>query len=236
MRARRRPRSSPPPTPSTRLLNVNAPVTPQQARALRRRRQHERQAVVFGIIIACLALTGVAGLAVYTGALALPGRPEFVAKEATSVSTIVGAQPCVPPDTTPVGRKKIKVTVLNGSSVGGLAGVVADMLSERGFKIEGTGNDKRMPSETLISFGPEGVAQAYTLAAHLPAARLVLDAREGKTVDLTLTADATTLVPEDQVLLDPDTPLEPVPGCAEIETITPQPAPARLSATASPSA
>lgn len=196
---------------------------------MRRRKQHERQAVVFGLLIALLAATGVVGLAVYTGAFSFPGEGEFVAKETKPATTFAAPQPCVPSGTAPVGRKKIKVTVLNGSDRAGLAAVVSDLLTEEGFTVEGTGNDTRRPSQPVISFGTKGLTRAYTLLAYLPEARLVLDARPGASVDLTVTETFSGFVPSDQVGLDPEIPLESVPECVEADDVTPQPAPARFT-------
>lgn len=207
---------------------MNTPLTPQQARALRRRKQHERQAVVFGLLIALLAATGVVGLAVYTGAFSFPGNGEFVAKETEPATTFAAPQPCVPAGTAPVGRKKIKVTVLNGSDRAGLAAVVSDLLDDEGFTVEGTGNDTRRPSTPVISFGVKGITRAYTLLAYIPEARLVLDTRPGASVDLTVTEKFAGFVPSDQVNLDPEIPLESVPDCVELDDVTPQPAPARF--------
>ena len=210
---------------------MNTPLTPQQARALRSRKQHERQAVVFGLLIALLAATGVVGLAVYTGALSFPGSADFVAKEKEPGTTFTAPQPCVPSGTVPVGRKKIKVTVLNGSDRAGLAAVVSDLLTDEGFTVEGTGNDTRRPSQPIISFGPKGITRAYTLLAYVPEARLVLDTRPGASVDLTVPEKVAGLVPSDQVVLDPEIPLESVAECLELDAVTPQPAPARFTKT-----
>lgn len=208
---------------------MNTPVTQQQARALRRRKQHERQAVVFGLLIALLAATGVVGLAVYTGAFSFPGSSDFVAKEKEPGTTFAAPQPCVPSGSVPVGRKKIKVTVLNGSDRAGLAAVAGDMLRDEGFTVEGTGNDTRRPSQPVISFGVKGITRAYTLLAYVPDARLVLDNRPGASVDLTVSADFAGLVPPEQTTLDPEIPLESVAECVDLEDVTPQPAPARFT-------
>jgi hypothetical protein len=45
---------------------------PDRARTLRRRHMHERQAVIFGVLLAGLALAGLGAAAVYTGTLAVP--------------------------------------------------------------------------------------------------------------------------------------------------------------------
>lgn len=196
-------------------------------RATRRRRKHERQAVVFGVLIAFLAVAGLGALATYTGAFSLPNQPDFVVKDDGTVK--VAQQPaCVPADTMPLPYSKVHVTVLNGSDRGGLAGSVSKLLTDRGFSVDGTGNDTRKPKQPLISFGDDGVAHAYTLLAHYPEAQLVLDSRPGKSVDLTVPESFTALEPEEALSLDAEMPLASVPGCVEAGQITPMPAPTRF--------
>lgn len=207
---------------------MNTRHTPAEARALRRRHKHERQAVLFGMIIAALAVVVLGALAVYSGAVSLPGQPKFVAVEEKG-TRIDQPQVCVPPDTLPVAAGEIAVTVLNGSDRAGLAGSVGELLTDRGFLIENTGNDPRNPVVSLISFGAEGIAQAYTLRAHVPDAQLVLDARQGTSIDLTVASSFAALAPLEEVELDPASPLTPLTGCADVATVTPLPAPARLA-------
>lgn len=193
----------------------------------RRRRKHERQAVVFGMLIAFLAVAGLGALAVYTGALALPKQPDFIASESKAIT--VAQQPaCVPEGALPLPYVDVHVTVLNGSDRGGLAGTVSKLLTERGFSVDGTGNDAREPARPLISFGDDGVAHAYTLLAHYPEAQLVLDARTDSSVDLTVPESFVELEPEDAVTLNAETPLVSVAGCVDAAQITPLPAPARF--------
>lgn len=206
---------------------MNARFTPEQARALRRRREHERQTVIFGVLIAALAVAGLGGVAAYTGNFSLPGSSDFVSKEPEG-TPVTWDQPCVPADKKPAGRAKIKVTVLNGTERAALAVTVAEELADRGFAIEGTGNDARLPRQTLVTSGPSGLVQAYTVLARFPGARLVLDDRPGKSVDVTIGAEFTVVTPEDEVQLDSKVPLTSVEGCVEAGQITPQPAPARF--------
>ncbi len=181
------------------------------------------------MLIAALAVVVLGALAVYSGAVSLPGQAEFVTVEQKGTK-IDQPQVCVPPETLPVAAGEVSVTVLNGSDRAGLAGSVAELLADRGFLIENTGNDTRAPALSLISFGAEGIAQAYTLHAHVPDAQLVLDARTGTSVDLTVATTFSALAPLEEVALDPAVALTPVTGCADVATVTPLPAPARLAA------
>lgn len=206
---------------------MTARFTPEQARALRRRREHERQTVIFGVLIATLAVAGLAGVAAFTGNVSLPGSSDFVSKEPEG-TLITWDQPCAPPEKKPAGRAKIKVTVLNGTRRAALATTVAEDLADRGFVVDGSGNDTRRPRQTLVTSGPSGIVQAYTVLARFPGARLVLDDRPGKSVDVTIGAEFTTITPEDAVTLDTKAPLPSVAGCVDPSKIAPQAAPARF--------
>lgn len=179
------------------------------------------------MLIAFLAVAGLGALAVYTGALALPNQPDFIASESKDV-TVTQQSACVPEETLPLPYVDVHVTVLNGSKRGGLAGTVSKLLTERGFSVDGTGNDSRGPTRPLISFGDDGIAHAYTLLAHYPDAQLVLDARTDSSVDLTVPESFVELEPEDAITLNLETPLVSVAGCVDADQITPLPAPARF--------
>ena len=66
-----------------------------QARVERRRREHERQAVVFGVLIAFLAVCGIFALAVYSGAISSPFNRPFTTVGVAEQETY--PVPCLPP-------------------------------------------------------------------------------------------------------------------------------------------
>jgi len=193
-----------------------------RARKLRRRRKRERQAVIFGAVLAALAAVGLGAAAVWSGAMESPvTRPWTVVEESSPVAF---APPCVEPGTTPVTYKKIKVAVYNGTTRAGLASSVGDLLGQRGFTITETANyPERLRSVARISFGEKGLARAYTLLAHVPGAELYFDGRDSSRIDLALGTRYKALAPLEDVTLDKDTPLEPVPGCVPVAEATPRP-------------
>ncbi len=197
-------------------------------RATRRRRKHERQAVIFGVLIAFLAVAGLGGLAVYNGALSLPNQPDFTASKKKGIA-VTQLPACVPPETKPLPYDKVHVTVLNGSDRSGLASTVSKLLRDRGFVVESTGNDSRRPGTALISFGDAGVGHAYTLLAHYPGAQLLLDSRPGSSIDFTVPEGFAGLEPEETVELSAEAQLASVPGCVEVGQITPLEAPDRFA-------
>jgi hypothetical protein len=197
---------------------------PDRARTLRRRHMRERQAVIFGTLLAGLALTGLASAAIYTGTLHAP----FLARGFSSPPPTDAAAPppCPPGGATPVPYGQVTVNVFNGSGRLGIAGQTATALKTRGFTIGTTGNAPAPVSGTAyVRFGAAGVAAAYTLAAHVGSSVLVLDTRSDPTVDLMLGEGFVGLVTATQVTLDPAVPFTPPPGCVLLAQATPVPAP-----------
>jgi hypothetical protein len=200
----------------------------------RRRREHERQAVVFGVLIAFLAVCGIFALAVYSGAISSPFNASFTTVGETEQESY--PVPCLPavegqPDgALPVAYSKIAVRVLNATAVStvvGEAGAAAAFekeLDRRGFDVITLGDyegEQKVYSE--LRFGKKGVVAAYTLAEHLPDVRLVLDERKGASVDLLVGEQYEAPYPVDDVAVSSDQPLQNREGCVAIGEITPEP-------------
>lgn len=195
-------------------------LTPEQQRALRRRRKHERQAVVFGSLLAALALAGLGATAIYTGAMDAP----FLTREFTSPPPEevdeIPLPPCIPDDTVPPAPETISVRVYNATDRVGLAGQAAAELTARGFVILETANyPVDITTGAWISFGEAGIAAAYALAAHIESGvpALVLDTRTDASVDLILGETWTTLLDVTAVSLDPALPMLPLDGCLPLD-------------------
>lgn len=206
---------------------------PDQARSVRRRRMHERQAVVFGLLIAALAVTGLGALAVYTGAIESPFDRPFTAPQETNPLADVPVA-CAPDGALPVPTGDVHVTVLNASGTSEpLAGLNKDVLVERGFAVDAIGNAPDLDGDgqsdvmerTQIHFGAAGIPAAYTLAAHYAEPGLVLDAREDATVTLYIGEDFEDFVDPELVGIAADVPLESREGCVPAAEITPRPLP-----------
>lgn len=197
-----------------------------RARQLRRRHMHERQAVVFGVLLAALAVAGVGSAALYTESISLPFLERDFSRLATPSATAEAVY-CPPEGALPVAADQVPVNVLNGAGRSGLAASTATALQQRGFAVAATDNGAATPGVGRITSGPNGIAAAYTLRAHLPDAVLTLDAREDASVDLVLGADFADLLPAEQVALDPAVPLTGPEGCipfAELQAAAQQPA------------
>lgn len=192
----------------------------------------ERQAVIFGILLAALAVIGLGAAALYTDSVQLPFFDRQFAAEPTPTPSL-DPVPCPPKGALPVKYSKVTVNVYNGTSTAGLASRTAADIKARKFKVGKTTNAPvNYAGVARINFGTKGVAAAYTLAAHVPGALLTLDARKNATVDLTLGSDFTELVAADEVTLDPKTPLVAPANCTPLETLAAAQASAQASAKA----
>ena len=196
-----------------------ATAGPDRQRMLRRRRMHERQAVVLGCLVAALAVGFFGALAVYTDTLAMP----FLDREFTTPEPVAGevvaAPPCVPEGTLPLAHPAIGVNVYNAAGISGLAGSTAAALAERGYMVLTSDNyPDTIGSTAHIVFGQLGIAGAYTLAAQVDNPVLLLDARADGSVDLVLGEAFDRLVDPTLILLDPLVPFVPLPGCVPLET------------------
>ena len=204
---------------------------PDRARTIRRRHMHERQAVIFGVLLAGLAVAGLVAAAVFTGTLGVP----FLSRGFSTPAPAAGASapPCPPEGAAPVPYAQVSVNVFNGANVPGLAAQTAAALAERGFVIASTANSAENVAGTArLTFGAAGVAAAYTLAAQLDKPVLVLDARADATVDITVGSGYAGLISADAIVLDPAVPFAAPAGCVPISQITLAPAATPTAGTA----
>ncbi len=207
-----------------------------QARLERRRREHERQAVVFGVLIAFLAVCGIFALAVYSGAMSSPFNRPFntvgVAEQETYPVPCLPAVKGQPDGALPVAYSDVRIRVLNASGEGptgigqtGLADAYRNALTERGFEVTEATNAAKNLTYSELRFGKGGIVAAYTVAAHLPDVRLVLDDRKSKdrTVDLLIGSEFEAPLDIADVSISADSPLTNAEGCAPTSEIDPQP-------------
>ncbi|WP_407345408.1 LytR C-terminal domain-containing protein [Pengzhenrongella phosphoraccumulans] len=215
---------------------MNAPQGPERARQLRRRHRHERQAALFGVLIAALAVAALGAFAVFTDAIPAPFARDFTTASPEPGSVSAPA-PCPPEGTLPVAYPSVSVNVLNATRRGGLATETANALATRGFTILSTGNaTTSMTGVARIGFGAAGVGAAYTLAAQIEGATLVLDARADATVDLVVGTKFGALLDVSAITLDPAAPLTGSKGCVALADAEVQALPAAVVATTAPDA
>jgi hypothetical protein len=197
------------------------------ARIARRRREHERQAVIFGVLVALLVVVGLGALAIFTGAIDAPFARGFTSSSPEEQVT----PPCLPqvedqPDgALPLATSEVHVRILNATGSDGTVGVAAanrTVLTARGFVIDSVGNYTTALQSSELRFGDQGIVAAYTLAAHCPKMRMVLDTREDATVDLLVGTAFDRPIDEDQVSTGP---LKNLDGCVPASDITHVPGP-----------
>jgi hypothetical protein len=202
-----------------------APMDPvERQRILRHRHKRERQALIFGTLIAGLAVTAFVAAAIYSGTIPAPFARGFSTAPPPAGSD--SPVPCPATGSLPVTYSAVTVTVMNGTKRPGLAATGAAELSGRGFTVAATGNyTGAVEGSARIVFGVSGLAAAYTVAAQFDKPELVLDARQEPTVDVVLGAQYTALLATTAVTLAPDVPLVGVAGCVPVDEITPAPVP-----------
>ncbi|WP_246117309.1 LytR C-terminal domain-containing protein [Cellulomonas composti] len=193
----------------------------------------ERQAVVFGVLLAALAVVGLGAAAVYTESLDLPFMNRDFEAEPTPTPTRANF-PCPPEGALPVAYSAITVNVYNSTTTGGLAAATQSQLVERGFTAGSTGNQPEYDGTARITFGAQGVAAGYTLAEQFTTVTFLLDGRQDATVDVTLGTDFEALVAPEEITLDPTVPLVAPAGCTPYADIV-EPAPT-VSASPTPAA
>ena len=127
-----------------------------------------------------------------------------------------------------VDPSKMKVNVMNGTQIAGLAGASATKLEKRGFKIGEVGNVRLSKPNVVgaVISGPDGYAQAMTVQRHVSGLTYVFDPkRPGSTVDLVIGTKYKNLVKESKVKTDPGK-----LGCSKKKTTTPaKPEPSKSS-------
>ena len=202
----------------------------------RRRRERERQAVIFGVLVTGMIIVGLGAFAIYTGNMDAPfglGDREFTQPQADASTT----PPCLPSIPTgpgetsfpvPIPYGEINLRVLNASGVAGVAAATETVLEQRGFNVDAIGDfagGRLRYSE--IRFGQQSIVAAYTLAGQFTEMRLVLDDRLDDTLDLIMGAAYQRPMPEDDVVLAPDISLENATDCLPADRIIPLPAPVR---------
>ncbi len=124
------------------------------------------------------------------GAYAVSEFREPVAEPGEIVPKSFGENPaeltCPEPGAVPLPPAEVTVTVLNGTSRGGLAGEVTGQFSERGFMVGDAGNTRNATAAATIVHGPSGYLAAQSVHVHVPGATLRMDEREGAEVSLLL--------------------------------------------------
>ncbi|MDP9806208.1 hypothetical protein J2S70_000790 [Trueperella bonasi] len=182
------------------------------ARAEYRKRTQQRQTVIFGSIIAVMAILLVLGTLVWTGLLPFPFNRDY------SQPPDETAVPCPVEGAGPQDPTTITVAVLNASNQTGLAGSVGTSLAAAGVVVNEVANwaGEDFTEPVRLYASPSGVNGAYTLRAFFPEAAVHVDPNlTSEVVEVVLGASYTDLVAtpsEEQFMLA----MEPLPGCVPL--------------------
>lgn len=155
-----------------------------------RRRRHRRHAIVLLIVALLVSGVTVTAYQVLQGAWSIPGWE---------------AAPPEEPLLCPAGEfdysTESTVTVFNGTTIGGLAGDVANALEGREFVIGGVGNQGFTTSNmvAVIISGPGGRDTALAVQRNIEGSVYLPDGREEATVDVIMGTQYEGLVPADGV-------------------------------------
>ncbi|WP_124054373.1 LytR C-terminal domain-containing protein [Arcanobacterium ihumii] len=148
-------------------------LSDSKVRSEYRRKIHERQVLLFGIIGAVMVFLLLLNTLFWTGLIPFPFKHEFSKKE---VATLV--YPCSDEGAKPTELKKIPVRVFNASGKSGVAKTVSDGLKTHEIQVSSTANwdgDSKVAEPTRILTGVDGINNAYTLRAFFPDSKVVYD-------------------------------------------------------------
>ncbi|KFI49551.1 LytR C-terminal domain-containing protein [Bifidobacterium biavatii] len=206
-------------------------------RQARKAYMRRRQVKVFSVTFVLLAAALVVSLLFYFHLFGL-GIPETAAVQPNYGVTA----PCVPngSDGKPAkypAYNTITVQVENGTDHLGFAGAVTDALSNRGFVMQDAGTltkqkdgkevlDKNGDTivdssiqRTVIYFGKNAIAQAYTVNANFTDAVMIMDDRSDMLVTVVLGATFNDLTAKDALPATGDT-IESISGCVAADKMT----------------
>lgn len=138
-------------------------TSPADSRDEYRRRLQHRQTTVIGGVLAVMALLTVVCLAIWTGMVPAPYEPGFATAAPTSTAA---PQVCPPENAKTVELSSVRTNVYNGTDTAGLAGGVADVLTDAGVQVTATADwpQGSYDGDVLITTSQAGLTNAYTLA------------------------------------------------------------------------
>ncbi|MCI7305237.1 MULTISPECIES: LytR C-terminal domain-containing protein [Trueperella] len=184
------------------------------ARAEYRKHTQQRQTVIFGSIIAVMAVLLVLGTLTWSGLLPFPFEREFSRPPDTDavVCPIDGAEHVDP--------ATITANVYNATTRTGLASSVASSLSAAGVSVSETANwgGEEVTEPVRLYSSLNGVTNAYTLRAFFPEAQVHIDPNiTTEVVDVVLGEGYSDLVaaPTEEQLVAA---MEPAEGCVPLDT------------------
>lgn len=184
-------------------------VRRRDQRLRRTRRLRVTQLTIFSILAVTLIAIGVYAVGELRQPVDQPGviAPKDFRPTAAGIA-------CPEAGALPLAAGEVTVTVLNGTSRGGLAGDVSEQLAERGYTVEEPGNTRQATGPATIVHGPEGYLAAQSVRAQIHGSTLRLDGKiEGNAVHLLLGDGYTALEEESAAAAALEKPVETPEGC-----------------------
>jgi hypothetical protein len=121
-----------------------------------------------------------------------------------------------------VRPSRIRLKVLNGSGVNGIARQAGDALAELGFVIRDTGDaDATSYTQTIVRHGPTKADSARTVAAAIPGSSIQLDQTLGSTIEVVIGSQYSGVRPVTVATAAPSATASPAGGATP--TATPSP-------------
>lgn len=196
------------------MSEIQLPKPDSYTAYLHQKRQRETKLFTYiGVIMVSLFVLSVL---VFTNILPVPFLNSF--SEGPKYAQ-VGSIPCLSNNET-LKPSQVKVNVLNGTNVPGLAGKTKEGLDKLGFKVTGTGNSYDLyENDAKITAGPTGITAAYTLALAFKNPVIILDSRVKDDVSVVLGKNFANLTPEKEFKNKLELPLENLPKCLKVKVV-----------------
>jgi len=200
-----------------------------QARARRRRHLHQRQTVIFGLLLLALAGTLLLAWLMWVGAFPSPFERDFTSPPPEESTTTVA---CPPEGAVTVGLNEITASVYNSTDVAGLAGNVSATLATAGVSITQTANwEDTIVGVGFLRTGILGLEEAYTLQLAFPGMVVTKDAREDALVDVVLGEEFGSVADLSTITAGLEVPI-PAECQPDAPTVSPTGAPTETAGTA----
>lgn len=203
---------------------MTAPIQ-DLGRIARRRREHERQVVIFTILAAFLFASALYAVAVFTGAVNPGWHRDFTGAPEAAVeyqTPCLPDNPGLPYGQPPLPHDQVMIRVLNAAGLQGIASAFEDVLAQRGFDIYDVGSfDGGVLQQSELRFGREGIVAAYTLAGQFDHIKMVLDDRPGPVVDLLAGRGYAKPIALEDVQIHLGMPMSSAPDCVNVANIEP---------------
>lgn len=140
--------------------------------------------MIFGLLIALLAIMALLAWLMYTKVIPSPFVRDFTEADTVETSQELA---CPPADAVTVDLAGVSANVFNSTDRSGLASSVSATLQELGVTVGQSGNwPDLILGDGQIQAGPSGIVNAYTLAQLFPGMPVHLDSREDASADVIL--------------------------------------------------